>query len=205
MTRLFKRGEASERNNEDGRNEFTGAPGDYVIAMTWFERRQGKSGADYLRCAFTVAAGPHRGESFFCAVSLAVDKIGARRRLELWMESVGMDDEIDLDADRDIARAFRGKAFKATLSRKESHGSDGREWINYDIERTVYPRLYSDRDLAAVAEWNAEWASKWQQTDPQSSGRRETGGGSAFDPVGEDEQPAWSGGSALRPDDYIPF
>jgi hypothetical protein len=208
MTNIFKPGARTGGESDDsGDREPDLPPGDYVVALVWFKRQtSARTKATYLRTRFEVCAGPSAGLGFWTAVSLDTSKLGSRKRLELWMEAVGCEEGVDLDSDRDIAATFKNKAFKATVSRKENAMDDGRVFVNYDLDRIIYPRLYSDSDRDAIEKWNErEWKTK-DPVDSAARGDRAARGPKqrAQEEIGGHEEPAWSSSSSFADDD-IPF
>lgn len=107
------------------------------------------------------------------------------------MEQIGQKDEVDLDDDREIARAFKGAPFKAEVKRT-SHGG----YENNDIDRLIYSRLYGKIDWQNISDWKKEWAERgWEGRDPSDPG-----------PAGADRppppsDPQWSEGSSFKDDD----
>ncbi len=70
--------------------------------------------------------------------------------------------------------------------------------INTDIDRLIYPRLYSDMDRQDMAAWDKEWSQRgWESQDP----------GVDPGPTGDDRapppqsEPMWSKGSSFAEDD----
>ena len=168
-------------------------PGEYLLALVWFDRRTGRtSGSPYLRCKFVVCAGSQKGKAFFTPWSLDLSKRGAAKRWELWMEQVDCEEEIDLQDDRAISKAFKGKPIKAEVKVGKRNGYD-----NTDIDRLIYPRLYSEMDRQDMAAWDKEWSQRgWESQDPG----RDPG------PTGDDKpppptEPQWSKGSSFAEDD----
>lgn len=169
-------------------------PGEYLLALVWFDRRVGhSSGAPYLRCKFVVCAGSQKGKAFFTPWGLDLSKRGAAKRWELWMEQVNCEEEVDLQDDRAIDRVFKGRAFKA-----EVKVSTRNSYENTDIHHLIYPRHYTDIDREDIREWESEWGSRdWASQDP----------GADPGPSGEDRppmpesQPQWSKGSSFAEDD----
>ena len=179
----------------DGGGDQALPAGEYLLAMVWFRRQTGRSGNVYLRCRFVVAAGPLQGRGFFCAWSLDASKPGCRKRWELWMEQVGCDVEVDLDDDADIAKHFKGRAFKAVVKLTQRG-----MYQNNDIDRLVYPRLYSDADRHDVEAWAESWGQRgWESRDPSDPGPQDT------DAPSDRSEPQWSPGSGFADDDEPPF
>jgi hypothetical protein len=197
MTNMFKPGPARGEEDTDGgrKAQVEIPPGKYLIALVWFQRKTAKSGSEYLTCKFEICAGPLAGEGFFTMVSLDTGKTVPCKRLELWMENVGRDTEIDLDSDQEIAEAFRGKAFKATLLTRRN-GS----YVNVEIDRFAYLRDYTDEDDAACEAWEAKRSARgWEGRDPTDPGHAP-----ADAPAGRRSEPEFSPGSSFADDD-IPF
>jgi hypothetical protein len=196
MTNMFKPGAQTETGDDTGRRpQVEIPPGKYLIALVWFQRKTAKSGSEYLTCKFEICAGPLAGEGFFTMVSLDTSKSVSCKRLELWMENVGRDTEIDLDSDKDIAEAFRGKAFKATLLTRRNG-----TYVNVEIDRFAYTRDYTADEDAACEEWEENHKSRgWESRDPTDPGHEP---GDAV--KGKRSEPQFSPGSTFGDDD-IPF
>ena len=173
-------------------------PGEYLLALVWFARKESQKGNHYLRCRFVVCSGPKEGAGFFTPWSLDTSKPGSQRRWEVWMEQVGCDKELDLDDDKAIARAFKGKAFVAEVQTQQRG-----EYRNTDIGRLVYKRNYSERQRQAIEDWNTKWNTRgWESQDP---GADPQASGEQAPPPHSD--PQWSSGSSFGgdDDDGIPF
>lgn len=170
-------------------NQNAGSPprGEHLIALAWFERRQAKSGADYLRSKFVVIAGPHKDKTFFTNISLDVSKEAAVNRLSVWCKVVGCTTPFDLGKNGDIKRVFGMKPFKARINIEEKSIATG-VVENYEIERMIFK--LSPADEVAINDWIMDQAEK----------RSMGGGGGSEDMPGDDDAPPDDG-----PGDDIPF
>jgi hypothetical protein len=100
-------------------------PGDYLLAMRWFQRRRAKDNTkDYLSAKFEVVAGRLKGESFFAMIQLNLAKQGNVTRWQIWQEAVGNKEEFELgdsgegtddEGDANIRRIFLHKPFAAEV------------------------------------------------------------------------------------------
>lgn len=107
------------------------AAGEYLVAMVWLKRAQGRNG-DYLRAKYQVCAGPHAGKTFFANVGLNVENEGTAGRLSVYCTCIGQTEAFDLKSDRSLQKVFLGKPFKARV-KVEKNG----QYTNNDIERYV--------------------------------------------------------------------
>lgn len=123
-------------------------PGEYLLALSWLQRRTSRAGADYLLCGFVVVSGPARGRPLVATMGLDLSRPGTRGRWRVWREQCGVREEIDLGDDAAILRAFRARPFKARIRVDEP--TTGRDAVN-DIDVLIYPRLYSDEDRREIA------------------------------------------------------
>lgn len=195
MTNNFRPG-GHGSGGDDGDARVDVPPGDYVIGLVWFKRKEAKSGSDYLNAKFEIC-GPAtlKGSAFFTMVSLDTTKSVVCKRLELWMENIGQEDEVDLDSDADVARVFKGKAFKAKL-KTVTNG----KYKNVEIDRFAYVRDYSPEEDELIEQWEAKFAERgWEGRDPTDPGHAP---GDA--PQGKRSEPQFSKGSSFDDDD-IPF
>lgn len=130
--------------------------GDYILALVEFQRRASRTdGRPWLRCVMQVVHGPKAGALFTVPWSLDTSRPGTLRRWEIWMEQVGRVEEVDLDNDAEIAEAFMGRAFKASV-RLEDTG----DYEQNDIHRLVYPRLYTAGERQVIEQWNEQWQQR---------------------------------------------
>lgn len=122
-------------------------PGEYLIALRWFERKRAQSGqSDYLRCRYEVIAGPAKGASFFANLSLNVEKAGAANRLFYFCKSAGVKGKIPLSDDAQLASFIMNRPFKAVISRKQN----GR-YVNNDIKR--YEQDVDEAERKVMDQW----------------------------------------------------
>lgn len=157
-------------------------PGEYLIALMWWERKRGKEhGTRYLKAMFVVAGGPEKGASFFTTLNLELDHGPALKRWELILEGIGIDHEIDLDLDSDLTKYVKAKPFKATVSIKRNGG-----YTNHEIERIAYKRAYTGDDQIALEAWLKKGSGSGGHPDDPgpsdddhwpSSGGKQRGGG----------------------------
>lgn len=123
--------------------ETTIPPGTYLLALTSYERKVGKSsGKPYLRCRYQIIDGPAKGESFFSNLGIDVANRGAMFRLKLMAEAVGLTQAFDLDDDRAFNDAFVNKPFKALL--KSQRNGD---FVNTEIDRYQKDVSPGERDI----------------------------------------------------------
>lgn len=151
-------------------------PGEYLLAMTWFEHKDGQKGT-YLRACITVISGPLEGRSFFVNMGCDTAKKGTHIRWQIYAEHVGCTDRFDTESQRDIAKHFKRKGFKARVKRETRNGR-----VQNDLERLVYQRLLSDEENAIVAKWNE--ANAYQ---PERGGSPQDPGGDEPPPHGDDD------------------
>jgi hypothetical protein len=175
--------------------------GPTLIALVWFRRQTSSRGNEYLNCRWGVISGPHKGAGFFSPVGLNTDHVACMRRWEVWMEAVGVTEEVDLDSDAVVRERFLGKGHKVILRAKELNG----ERVN-DIQMVCYPRHYREEDRQAIEAWEREWASRdWKYQDPSDPGHTDRDA-----PVEQQQtEPQWSEGHRFAEDeddgDEIPF
>ena len=86
-------------------------PGEYLLAMTWFDHKQGNSGA-YLRAGITVIAGPLKGRKFFTNMGVDTHKPGTHNRWQIYAEHVGCTERFNTESQPDIVKHFKGRGFK---------------------------------------------------------------------------------------------
>lgn len=153
--------------------EFGVPPGDYVIALTWFERKIAKkSGADYLRAKYTVVCGHAKGKVFWASISLDTSSGGAMTRLSLMAELCGVTQAFDLESDDDIRANLCLRPFKARITRKTENG-----YTNNDIER--YLKEMSNAEEKAAQAWVLDYEEGNEyDSDGGSPGTGNSGGGS---------------------------
>lgn len=169
-------------------------PGEYMLALVWFERRTAKgSGNRYLQCKFVVVAGSQKGKGFFTPWGLNMENRHASKRWQIWMEQVDCREEVDLDSDQAISRVFKGKAFKAEVKLSQRNGYD-----NTDIHHLIYPGRYDEMDRADMRAWEKEWSERgWQSQDPG----HDPGPSGDDRPPPPQSEPQWSPGSSFADDD----
>ncbi len=183
--------------------------GDYILAMTWFERRFGKqSGNAYLQCCYKVVMGPAKGRTFFSSLGIDTDNSNIAGRLGVYCKCIGRDEPFDLEDDGEIKKVFVGKPFKGKVS-KRTRG----QYTDNDISR--YITTVTDEESAAMRMFAKDWEDGtsspggWGQSgggmhpdDPGPGGNADpfaggaSGGGGGSDPFDRDPPPH---------DDDIPF
>lgn len=180
--------------NTDGANDDRDGglpPGEYLLAITWFERREGqRTGKDYLRCKYKVIHGQRKNSVFFTALGIDIDNPNIAGRLGVFCGCIGVTEEFELANDVDCKRAFVGKPFKAKISRKTKNG-----YINNDISQ--YITQVEDAEADAMRLWARDF----------SDGATEEGGwGNDSDgPPGSSDPGPPSGGGGGFGDDDVPF
>lgn len=175
--------------------------GEHLVALVWFERRQAKSGADYLRAKFQVIVGPHEGKAFFTNLSLDLSKDAATTRLSLWCKATGYDGgAFDVSKNANIKRVFGFKPFKIRLRVEEKDGNNpGVVLTNYEIERYILKLQPGDK--VAIDDWimaQAEKRALGGSGGESGSGPSSTSGSD----FGDDAPPP---GDDDNLDDDIPF
>lgn len=138
------------------------APGDYMLALVWFQRKYGRKG-DYLRCRFQVIAGPLKGQGFYANMGLDLSNRGTSVRWDIYAEYGRRGPAWSLDEDRDIIRVFKGAGFKGRVKR-ETRG----QYINNDIEQITYRRMLSQQEEQVISDWDKEWSGRGSErgSDP---------------------------------------
>ena len=167
MTRMVGpgRGGSGGGGGQRDRRELQ-VPGEYVIAMVWWKRKQGAN-QPYLSALF---------DTFFSTLNLGLETAGSIKRWELLLEGCECDVEIDLDDDRDIRKYMKGKPFKADVV-FEQRG----QYINADLRRIAPQRDYTDEDRQIQRHWRDNYREGGNSGDPGPSdsdnlGRRTYGG-----------------------------
>ncbi len=175
--------EVDPNRRGDGDADETLPPGEYLLAMTWFDHKQGNRGP-YLRACFTVIAGPMKGRKFFSNMGVDATRHGTHNRWQIYAEHVGCTDRFDTEKSGDIAKHFKGRGFKGRVKREHRQGR-----TYNDLEQFVYKRLLSEEENAIVAEWWTNWSARKNEA-PSRGG----------DPGPQDGDAPWE-----HPDADIPF
>lgn len=187
----------------------------YMIALTWFERKMAKSGSDYLRCKFSVCAGPRAKHSFFSMLSLDLTKPRVCRTLQLICESIGQTEAFEVglqsegtqdEGDANIRQILVGKPFKARVKYTQNGQYENND-IDYILERSKWT---PDEEFES-----AQWAREWQEKrdnfgDPEDQEPGYSSGGGWHDepPPAQEYDPYAAGDpngdQPPPPDDYEP-
>lgn len=156
-------------------------PGDYVIALTWFERKLSKkSQQPYLRAKYTVVCGAAKGKTFWASISLDTSSAGAMTRLSLMAEQCGVTEAFDLDSDDAVRANLALRPFKARVRRVTENG-----YTNNDIERYIKDGMSAAEEKAART-----WVLDYEEgAEYDGDGGSPGTGKSKADDFGDDDIP----------------
>jgi hypothetical protein len=161
--------------------------GDYLIALIWFQRKDNKSGhGQHLRQKWVVCDGPLAGSQFFLNMGLDLSVEGVRKRWQSQMDVHGIDYEVDLDDDQEIATAFKFKPILARVERKTENGYD-----NNNLSFFTFKSKYTEADWDRAREWrDANDKDAWKRLDEVSRGGTQgNGSGRSAVPADDDNIP----------------
>ncbi len=186
-------------------------PGDYVLALVAFKRKQGRnSGNDYLSCKFEVCGGRLKGQKFWDMLSCDLSKQGTVTRWELLIEGCGVSEYFELgdsnngtggEGDENVRRLFIGKPFVARVSKERSG-----DYTNNRLERIIPRKQWTQeqQDLAFAYVTEQE-----DGADPDELARDpDEDSGASFpvaEPYGRETRAAQVDYPAPPEDDDIPF
>lgn len=129
--------------DESPRKYETIPAGEYLLAIAYLERKQGRNGP-YLRARYEIIDGQRAGQTFFSNIGINVaESRGSAGRLAVFCRCIGQQSPFDLDDDRSVNRAFVGRPFKARVSLKQNG-----QWTNNDIERYLPELTDEERRIA---------------------------------------------------------
>lgn len=180
-------------------------PGNYVIALVWFKRKQTERGSDYLSCLFEICGGQLMGKSFFSNMSLDLSKSGTVARWQVLMGVLGVGETIEMGAsaegteqegDANIRRLFKGRPFAVEVD-VDRQG----QYTNNGIKSVLFRSKWQKPWAEIAAEWTARQLSQaspdeyagdppsqeegeenWDQRDPEEAyGPPARGGGNLED------------------------
>lgn len=179
-------------------------PGQHVIVLRWFKRKQTQDDRDYFSGLFEIVSLPGRGKCFWAMRSLDFDKESTVKFWQSYIDSVGCREEIELGdsrentdgaGDANIRRVFRGKPVVAEVIQESENGFTGNK-----IKFLVFPSKWTDEQRR----WAQEFLDKGGgQRDPaEDAGPPPEDDG--YIPRDEDAPPARGRQRAAEADDYGP-
>ena len=201
-------------------------PGQHVIALRWFQRKQAEaSSKDYLSGLFEIVGGPLKGKCFWATRSLDFDKESTVKFWQSYIDAVGCREEIELgdsnentdgQGDANIRRVFRGKPVVAEVT-QDPFGDRIQNGIKFLVfrskwtdEQRAWAQQYLDksggqRDPAEDAEPPPDdgYVPQDEDAPPPARGRAQDDWDDP--PRGRSGSGRPYGGGQMGEDDDIPF